>query len=41
MGSSHANERAKNALWGMIAGAVLSGSNKLIADALASTLRGS
>src|SRR5438045_3129167 len=41
MGSSHANERAKNALWGMVAAAVLSGSYKLIADTLASTLRGS
>ena len=40
MGSSHANERAKNALWGMIAAAVLSGSYKLIADTLASTLKG-
>src|SRR5579859_1472478 len=40
VGSSHANERAKNALWGMIAAAVLSGSYKLIADTLATTLKG-
>ena len=40
MGSSHANERAKNALWGMSAAAVLSGSYKLIADTLATTLKG-
>jgi hypothetical protein len=31
----------EHALWGMIAAAVLSGSYKLIADTLASTLRGS
>jgi hypothetical protein len=39
MGSSHANERAKNALWGMVAAAALSGSYKLIADTLVSMLR--
>ena len=39
VGSSHANERAKNALWGMVAAAALSGSYKLIADTLVNALR--
>ncbi len=40
MGSSHANERAKNALWGMVAAAALSGGYKLIADSLVNALKG-
>ncbi len=39
LGSSHANERAKNALWGMVGAAALSGGYRLIADTLANTLR--
>jgi hypothetical protein len=39
MGSTHANERAKNALRGMIAAATLWGGYKLIADTLVGMLR--
>ena len=40
LGSTHVNERAKSALWGMVAAAVLSGSYKLIADTLVQQLKG-
>jgi hypothetical protein len=41
LGSTHANERAKSALWSMLAAAALSGSYRLIADTLVTNLRGS